>query len=168
MHEVENVTTVPSCWFRHFYARRLPERSARPSSSRWRLERRGETVRKIVTAKDFEFSPRKESAAAEPAKPSFPCMCMHYACTTALWEKCLGSREARGGCLVSMYAALPARYIVGKCTYRHTYDIARSFTGDPLIAPIRFPNDACTRHPRCQAIVACKKSSFPLPRINVK
>lgn len=80
MHEVENVTTVPSCWFRHFYARRLPERSGRPSSSRRLGEGAGEAVRKIVTAKDFEFSPRKESAAAEPASsPSLACACIMHA-----------------------------------------------------------------------------------------
>lgn len=37
-------------------------------------------MRKIVTAKDFEFSPRKESAAAKPAGPSSPaCACIMHA-----------------------------------------------------------------------------------------
>lgn len=64
----------------------------------------GRTERKIVTAKDFEFSPRKESAA-ESTLP-FPHMCMHYACTVALREKCLGSRKARGAVALSLFASL--------------------------------------------------------------
>lgn len=61
-------------------------------------------MRKIVTAKDFEFSPRKESTAESIL--SYPCMCMHYACTVALREKCLGSRKARGAVASSLLAPL--------------------------------------------------------------
>lgn len=64
-------------------------------------------MRKIVTAKDFEFSPRKESAAESTL--SFPCMCMHYACTVALREKCLGSRKARGAVTLSLFPSLCMR-----------------------------------------------------------
>lgn len=64
----------------------------------------GRTMRKIVTAKDFEFSPRKESAAESTL--SFPCMCMHYACTVALREKCLGNRKARGAVALSLFVSL--------------------------------------------------------------
>lgn len=51
-------------------------------------------VRKIVTAKDFEFSPRKESAAETEPSFSPTCACIMHA-QAALREKCLGSRKAR-------------------------------------------------------------------------
>lgn len=95
-------------------------------------------MRKIVTAKDFEFSPRKESAA-KPG-PSSLRVCMHYACTATLREKCLGSRKAHGvGCLVSLYAAkVTSRYKACRCAClcacrypEGGYTDARNFAGGP-------------------------------------
>ena len=73
-------------------------------------------MRKIVTAKDFEFSPRKESAAAEPASsPSLACACIMHAQRRC--EKNVLAAAKRGmPCLVSMYAALPAQYTICRCT----------------------------------------------------
>lgn len=115
---------VSSCWFRQFYAMRLPERP----SSWWGNETgRGRAVRKIVTTKDFEFLPRKESAA----KPEPSCMCMHYACTAALREKCLGSRKARrSSCLVfsslSLFPCIPS---VTRPYYKRRGCVRVSITG---------------------------------------
>lgn len=75
-----------------------------PDDRRLHEDNREDGERKIVTAKDFEFSPRKESVA-ESTLP-FLYMCMHYACTVALREKCLGSRKARGAVALSPFASL--------------------------------------------------------------
>jgi len=75
-----------------------------PGDRHLREDNREDGERKIVMAKDFKFSPRKESAA-ESTLP-FPHMCMHYACTVALREKCLGSRKARGAVALSLFASL--------------------------------------------------------------
>lgn len=87
---------------RHFYTREtVYARTVRATVIFTEIT--GWAVRKIVTAKDFEFSPRKGSAAE--STPSFLCMCMHYACTVALREKCLGSK-ARGGVALSLFISL--------------------------------------------------------------
>lgn len=124
--------------------------------------RKGKAVRKIVTAKDFEFSPRKESAAAEPAGALLPshvhALCMHNGAARKMswqpqsveWLPCLYVC----GVISPMYGAIP--YAGVRISIPRDSD-ACNFAGGPLIALIRFSNSNFTRgrgarlyHVRCK------------------
>lgn len=100
-------------------------------------------MRKIVTTKDFEFSPRKESAAAEPASPpSLACACIMHAQRRC--EKNVLAAAKRGVVALSLCMRYQPRYTA---VYRMQVRVsisegpdARNFAGGPLIVLMRFSN----------------------------
>lgn len=93
-------------------------------------------MRKIVTAKDFEFSPRKESAAAEPAgPPSSACACIMHAQRRC--EKNVLAAAKRGVVALSlcMRCYQPGILYAGVRVSISGPD-ARNFAGGPLIVLI--------------------------------